>query len=215
MDCVWLLNNDTLVQPDCLLAMRNTLLQHADVGVCGSIIHFFDDPAIVQAIGGNGFNFRSGIAGQSVGRYQHENERPATTTLLGQIDYLSGCSMLIPRAALEQVGLLNERYFLYYEEIDWFVRNQRRFPTLIADRAILYHREGSAIGSPTTGRRASRLSDHHMFRSRVLFMSRYYPENSLYLIAGIFKDMAKRCLTGQIGSLPGIARAALGAWRDR
>ncbi len=215
MDCVWLLNNDTLVAPDCLHAMRETLALAGDVGVCGSIIHFFDHPEVIQAIGGNSFNFTTGIAGQSVGRYQHEDERPHASTQIDSIDYLSGCSMLIPRAALEQVGLLNDAYFLYYEEIDWFTRNQRRYPTLVADQAHLYHREGSAIGSPTTGRRASRLSDHHMFRSRVLFMCRYFPKHTAYVAAGILKDMLKRCLTGQVTSLPGIVNAAVSGWRDR
>lgn len=206
MDCVWLLNNDTLVEPDCLLQMRERLAIEGDRAVCGSVIHFFDRPEVIQAIGGNRFNRFTGIAGCSEGRFLHESDAPCTQRVASRLSYLSGCSMLMPRAFLEEVGLMNEDYFLYYEEIDWFTRNNGRFPPVIASGARLYHREGSAIGSPGWQRGASSLSDQHMYRSRLIFMRKYYPHWLPLCYLGALVEVGKRAVRGRLES----ARVILG-----
>lgn len=174
MDCIWLLNNDTLVEPGCLREMRQRLAAQNDRAVCGSMIHFFDRPDVIQAVGGNRFNRYTGVAACSEGRFVHESEAPCAAEVEGVLDYVSGCSMLVPRAYLEEVGLLGEDYFLYYEEIDWFTRNAGRYPIVIAPKARLYHREGSAIGSSGWQRAASSFADGHLYRSRLLYMRKYY-----------------------------------------
>jgi GT2 family glycosyltransferase len=197
MDCVWLLNNDTLVEPDCLMKMRDTLARAGDRAVCGSVIHFFDRPEVIQAVGGNGFNRFTGIASRSEGRFLHESQLHGTAETAATLSYLSGCSMLLPRAFLEQVGLMSEDYFLYYEEIDWFTRNRDRFPIVIAGGARLYHREGSAIGSPGWQRAASILSDRHMYRSRLIYMRKYRRRWLALCYLAALVEAGKRMLRGQ------------------
>lgn len=169
----WILNNDTLVEPGCLAAMRDTLTAMDNRAVCGSVIHFFDRPQVIQALGGNRFNRLTGVAARSEGRFRHESEPFCPVTTARRLAYVSGCSMMLPRRFLEEVGLMDEDYFLYYEEIDWFTRAAGRFPPCIAAQAHLYHREGSAIGSPGWQRRASAFSDYHLYRSRFLFMRKH------------------------------------------
>ena len=149
MSHVWILNNDTLVDPDCLSNMQRRLRQEATPRVCGTVIHFFDNPETIQAIGGNCFNQRTGVAAESEGRFRPENELGDCSLIEEKIDYISGCSMLIPRCLLQSVGLLNEEYFLYYEEIDWFTRAGVDSRPCIAIDAHIYHREGGSIGSPS------------------------------------------------------------------
>ena len=211
MDCVWLLNNDTLVEPDCLKHMRNRLAALDDRAVCGSMIHFFDNPEVIQAMGGNRFNRFTGVAGRSEGRFLHEDAVKSSGRAAQCLSYLSGCSMLLPRAFLEQVGLMSEDYFLYYEEIDWFTRNAGRFPIVIAEEARLYHREGSAIGSPGWQRAASRLSDQHMYRSRLIFMRKYHRRWLPLCYLAALGEVAKRVLKGHLGS----ARVILGELAGR
>ena len=197
MSHVWLLNNDTLVEPDCLLRMCRRLESHPRPAVCGAIIHFFDKPQVIQCIGGNRFDIRSGRARQSAGRYLHEERLPALSDIEQSLDYLSGCCMLLPRAFLDEVGLMNEDYFLYYEEVDWFTRAQRRFDLLVAGGARLYHREGGSIGSRSWRRGPSVLSDLHMFRSRQRFMRRYYPQWLWRCNLSNAMDIVKRLARGQ------------------
>lgn len=210
MDCVWLLNNDTLVEPDCHAQMRRQLALHGDRALCGSVIHFFDRPDIIQAIGGNRFNAFTGVAGCSEGRFLHESDFAGVDTAEAAVDYLSGCSMLLPRAFLEEVGLMGEDYFLYYEEIDWFVRNDRRFPLVIAEHARLYHREGSSIGSPGWQRPASRFADSHLYRSRLIFMRKHRRAwlPLCYLVA--FLDVGKQLLRGRFGNATAVLSVLLG-----
>ncbi|KZX55123.1 rhamnosyl transferase [Halioglobus sp. HI00S01] len=211
MDCVWLLNNDTLVEPDCLLRMRNRLAREQDRAVCGSVIHFFDQPDIIQAVGGNRFNAYTGVAACSEGRFLPEGELPSTDFTVKKLDYLSGCSMLIPRAALEQVGLLGEHYFLYYEEIDWFTRNANRFPMVIAEGARLYHREGSSIGSSGWQRSASAFADGHMYRSRLIFMRKHYPLRLpfCYLVAAL--QLVRKLFHGEYANVRTVLAVIVGA----
>lgn len=197
MDFVWLLNNDTLVEPGCLAAMVDRLASEASAAVCGSMIHFFDSPDVIQAIGGNRFNTRTGCAAMSEGRFTHESGDIDVAAIEASLDYLSGCSMLLPRNFLESVGLMNEDYFLYYEEIDWFTRASGRFKVCIAAEAVVYHREGAAIGSKSLRAAASTLSDFHMYRSRLTFMRTYYRQHMATCYLSCLADVTKRVIRGQ------------------
>ena len=210
MDYVWLLNNDTLVEPDCLGNMLLRLADSLPQAVCGSVIHFFDQPEIIQAVGGNRFNHLTGCAARSEGRFTHERTAMDIARIESELDYISGCSMLLPRDFLEHVGLMSEEYFLYYEEIDWFTRAAGRYTLRIARDAHLYHREGSAIGSRTLHRAASTLSDFHMFRSRLIYMRKYCLRFLGLCYADSWVEVAKRLLRGQYRNAWTVGRVLLG-----
>ena len=197
MEYAWLLNNDTLVEPDCLRNMLRCLASSPPRAVCGSMIHFFDQPEIIQAVGGNRFNRLTGCAARSEGRFSHERAALDINRIESELAYLSGCSILLPRDFLEHVGLMSEDYFLYYEEIDWFTRAAGRYTLRIAGDARLYHREGSSIGSRTLHRTASPLSDFHMFRSRLIFMRKYCQRFLALCYVDSWVEVAKRLMRGQ------------------
>ncbi len=209
MESVWLLNNDTIVEAGCLDAMRRRIRIQGAPAVCGSVIHFFHDPQRIQCLGGNRFDHRRGLAGESEGRHLHEDALPGEAEMEAALSYLSGCSLLLGRSFLEDVGLLNEDYFLYYEEIDWFTRAAGRYRLLVARDAHLYHREGSSIGSRSWRRGPSLTSDRYMFESRLRFMARYHPQWLWRCRLHNWLDVAKRLLKGQWRNALVIARANL------
>lgn len=210
MSHVWVLNNDTLVERDCLQRMLQRLQREDAPAVCGSMIHFFDRPEIIQAIGGNRFNRLTGSAAGSEGRFSHERSPLDTTAVEGKISYISGCSLLLPREFLETVGLMNEDYFLYYEEIDWFTRAAGRFAICIAGDARLYHREGASIGSKSLHSPASALAEFHMYRSRMIYMRKYHPASLLLCYAHSWIAVAKKALQGQFRNAATVAAVLLG-----
>ena len=210
MDYVWILNNDTLVEPDCLRNMVRRLKSEPGDAVCGSIIHFFDKPEIIQAIGGNRFNHFTGCADCSEGRFTHEQATLDITTIESELDYISGCSMLLPRKFLETVGLMSEDYFLYYEEIDWFTRAQGRYKICIAKDARLYHREGAAIGSKNWQRPASVLSDFYMFRSRLTYMRKHSRRFLGLCYVDSWLEVGKRLLRRQYSNAWTVGSVLLG-----
>jgi GT2 family glycosyltransferase len=209
MAYAWLLNNDTLVEPGCLAAMRGALIERSDQAVCGSVIHFFDRPDVIQALGGNRFNRLTGIAARSEGRFLNESESFCPVATADKLAYVSGCSMLLPRQFLEKVGLMDEDYFLYYEEIDWFTRAGERFPPCIAADAHLYHREGSAIGSAGWKRRATAFADFHLYRSRFLFMRKHYLARLPLCFAAALLASGKCLIRGQVANVRAVFMAMM------
>lgn len=210
MEYVWVLNNDTLVEPDCLSNMIRRLESTGERAVCGSMIHFFDQPEVIQAIGGNRFNRLTGTAACSEGRFTHESSAPDFHDIEHQLAYISGCSLLLPRDFLETVGLMSEDYFLYYEEIDWFTRAAGRYKLCIAPDARIYHREGRSIGSKSLHTMASPLSDFHMFRSRLIFMDKHYRQFAALCYADSWLAVVKRLVQGQYRNALTVGSVLLG-----
>jgi GT2 family glycosyltransferase len=212
MSHVWILNNDTLIDPDCLANMQARLQRETTAKVCGSVIHFFDSPETIQAIGGNCFSTRTGIAAESEGRFMPEHELKDCHLIEEKIDYVSGCSMLIPRSLLQSVGLLNEDYFLYYEEIDWFARAGHCLRPCIAVDAHVYHREGGSIGSPSWKQTTpSLLADFHIFRSKHLFMRKHHRGNLIWCYMDSFVAVLKRVMRGQFRNALVVLSVLFGA----
>ena len=175
MTHAWLLNNDTLVEPDCLLKMLRRLEAENSPAICGSRVMFYDDPSVIQALGGNKFNKWTGNASPSLGRYWPEKQQRNPADIEKALDYISGCSMLIPREFIEDIGLMEESYFLYYEEIDWAVRAKDKYKAVYADDAVLYHKEGGSIGSASLDTRPSALSEFYCFRNKLRFTRKHFP----------------------------------------
>lgn len=174
MSHVWLLNNDTLVEPQAL----NALVKQEQLNrpcVVGSLLKFFDDPTVIQAVGGNRYNRFTGIASESLGRYLPEDTEIDLDDYEAQLDYICGASMLLSREYLNSVGLMEERYFLYYEEIDWSVRSKDQFPLKVALDSVVYHKEGSSIGSASMTTAPSPFSEFCKVRAKLWFTAKFYP----------------------------------------
>lgn len=210
---VWLLNNDTLVEADALANMIARLEREPAPAICGSRLMFADDPYVVQAIGGNGYNRWTGNASASLGRYLPESAHIDVSEYEQRLDYLCGASMLLPRAFLEQVGLMQEDYFLYYEEVDWMTRNAGRFLQVIAADAVVYHKEGSSIGSASLATRPSPLSEYYLFRNKLRFTLRHHPHCFATCYLATWGQVFNRLRRGYVDSALRIAAILLGLGR--
>lgn len=210
MTHAWVLNNDTLVEPDTLANMIQRMADAPQDSVCGSMIHFFDQPERIQAIGGNRFNPLTGCAARSEGRFLHETDVSSLATAEASLAYISGCSLLLPRRFLATVGLMSEDYFLYYEEIDWFTRAAGAFELRLARDAVVYHREGSAIGSAGWQRAASPLAEYYNARSRLIFMRKFRPVLLPLCYSHMCLQLLRRLSQGQFANVRVIAAALLG-----
>ena len=87
-----------------------------------------------------------------------------------QVDFVLGACLMIRRAAMEQVGLLDERYFMYCEEMDWCKRlGQAGWGVWCEPGAVVVHREAQS------SRQTRWPSYVEKWRSRFIFYERYYP----------------------------------------
>ena len=165
MDYIWLLNNDTLATPDSLQQLINLIQRHPEIGICGSTLLSMCHPSYVLALGGGRLRHSTGTT-KHIGEGRHwpfpEEDGGELESQL--MDYVVGASMLVSRAFVETAGLMDEGYFLYYEEIDW----ARRLPPGIslgyAPSSVIYHREGGTTGG---------LIRSHYYRSLIRFTWRH------------------------------------------
>ena len=127
---VWLLNNDTLVEPDALTQLVAKTQREPALGLCGSTLLYEAQRDTVQALGGAHYNRWLGTVAH-LGQHEPWPQKLDTEKLErrveGRLSYLIGASMLASRRFLETVGLLQPDYFLYFEELDWAARARGRF----------------------------------------------------------------------------------------
>jgi GT2 family glycosyltransferase len=174
-DYIWLLNNDTVVEPQALSAMIQRMRAVPNAGICGSTILDYEDPLRIQALGGARYLKWAGIGAQ-IGANRKWPLCVQAEPIENAMSYVAGASMLVSRQFLETVGLMAESYFLYFEEIDWTRRSAGRFKLAYAPDSIVYHKQGSAIGSSRTDRPRSPGAFYWLTRSRLKFTAKYHPE---------------------------------------
>jgi GT2 family glycosyltransferase len=92
-----------------------------DAGICGSTLLYYDDPSKVQAWGGSVYN-RWVARGGNIGSCASTTPLPNAEEVEKKMGYVIGASMLVRRQFLEEIGLMEEGYFLTFEEIDWATR---------------------------------------------------------------------------------------------
>jgi len=198
---VWLLNNDTVVDPGALLALVRRMLADPGIGICGSTLLDYTSPCNVQALGGARFNRWRGDASVIFpADYPGLTEAALAERVERDMDYVVGASMLVSRAFLDRIGLLSEQYFLYFEEPDWARRAQGQFRLGYCADSVVYHRLGSTTGDAARGF----FGTYHMFRSRVIFVAQFDPWAlpTMYLLCSL--DVAKALLQRRFARAHGI-----------
>jgi GT2 family glycosyltransferase len=188
-DYVWLLNNDTVVDTNALNALLARIRKQQNIGMCGSTLRFYDDKDIVQAIGGVSFNFLK-ARGTQLGQGLHYSDPEIIKLATAEPTYIAGASLLVSSHFLRDVGLMEESYFLYFEEIDWAMRAKPRWVTAIAIDSIVYHKEGASIGTDSRAKRSA-LSQYYLHRNLI----RFYALRKTWLLPVAFfssiKEIAK------------------------
>ncbi|HEX4030318.1 MAG TPA: glycosyltransferase family 2 protein [Terracidiphilus sp.] len=187
----WILNNDTVVDPQSLDAMMHMMLERNDIGLCGSLNLSYVNPEEVQTEGGNKYSRWTGRVAKRRKYFVHNlPPRPA------EFDYVNGASMLASRDFLEKVGLMEESYFLYFEEMDWAMRAKGQFTLGYARESVIYHKEGKAIGSNGDRMSRSLRSEYYLTKNRVLFTRRFFPWALPTVIAAIGAAALERICRG-------------------
>lgn len=191
-DYVWLLNNDTTVASNALTSLVETAMSDPQIAFVGSKIYYYDQPNVIWCVGGT-------IDLEEGGRTDHpgmgQDDR-GQFDAVSDVGYVSGCSLLASRAAIDDIGLLPEEYFLYFEETDWNVAAQRKgYRTVQASASHVWHKYAEA------GEYKDRFI-YYSFRNRIRIVCKYAPKH-------IFKALKVNLdlLAGHISSAPGRARS--------
>jgi GT2 family glycosyltransferase len=161
---VWLLNNDTLVEPDALTALVEAAEAHQRFGIVGSKIYFAGGERIIDHAGcaWDPSRCRTGHIGLGevdVGQYDE----------LTSVDFVDGCSMLARKTVIEEIGLLDDRFFAYLEDLDWCTRARQAGWDIAYVPGSVIHHKGGSVAEPAP-------YQHYLFSRNLLrYVSKHHP----------------------------------------
>jgi GT2 family glycosyltransferase len=163
---IWLLNNDTIVEPNALCYLVKKAEELRCAGIIGSMILEQNDRNIINHSGGRIYPYSGLCVHLERGRrYDRARENSDTSP-----SFVTGCSLLARVQMIREVGMLDERYFLYWEDADWCVRARRMgWEIGIAYESEVYHKSSSSLGS------ASPLKSYYVARNSLRFVWKLYP----------------------------------------
>lgn len=175
---ILLLNNDTIVTPKFL----SELIENADFRtIVTPRIMYWKEKSKVWYAGGK--------LSMKIGRAWHKNidkkVNLKTDNSVEKVSFVSGCCMLIDKNILQKIGLLDEDFFLYYEDTEFCWRAQLQdIQLLYIGYSIIYHNVSSSTGHN------SDLMNYYKIRNRFYLIDRY--------IHGINKILAKAYALAEI-----------------
>jgi GT2 family glycosyltransferase len=160
-----LLNNDTLVAPNFLSEMVRVTEENPAIGLANPKILYHEPPDRIWYAGGaykRGWSLAKhfGVNRRDNGKYNQ----------LCEVSFTTGCALLVKADVVRKVGLLDEVFFLGYEDLDWCVRAQNAgFKAIYIPSAVIWHRAGydtkKNLGKP--------LKDFYYARNSVLFARKH------------------------------------------
>ena len=202
-DLCLLLNNDAFPAQGMLTAL---LLEFTgEIGLVSPIILYESSPDKIWFGGGEQDRRLLSLKG----RGQGEPDGPMWKKSR-DVDYLLGTCLLVNLKAASRVGLMDERFFMYYEDLDWSIRfRQNGYRLRLVADARLYHRVAvSSGGHDSPGRH------YHLARSSVLFFAKHSDKGHTLLIiffrlANAIKTVTGFLLTGEFQNIRATTR---GLW---
>ncbi|HEX9167895.1 MAG TPA: hypothetical protein VF886_03075 [Roseiarcus sp.] len=103
-----------------------------------------------------------------------------------RMDSPTGPSIYVTRDCIERIGLMDESFFLYWEEVDWAMRAKATSGLGYAYRSVVPHVMGTTTGSSGGRAKRSAFSVYLMHRNQVHFVRRHYPRWFLWTMCVAF-----------------------------
>ena len=219
-DFVLILNNDTVVDRNLILALLNTAKKRPKAGLISPKIYFAKGfefhkarykksqlGKVIWYAGGN-MNWDN-VLGSNCGVDEVDKGQHGKII---ETDFATGACVLMRKKAIEEVGMFDEQYFMYLEDADLSYRMKvRGWKVLYSPKGILWHKVAQ---SPGIG---SDLNDYFITRNRLIFGMRY---SSLRTRYALYKESLKLLLRGRKWQKKGvidfyIMRYKRGSWSDK
>lgn len=171
-DYVLIINNDTIVDPDFLEPMVKLCEEDESIGIASAKIYYLDKPDTLW--------FNGGSYHPCTGRVKHFNwgEKDVGQQPLSEVTFITGCLWLIPKKIFKDVGFINEKYFMYVEDLEYCQRVlQSGYSLRVTMNSRIYHKVGSGSGGETTY-----FSSYWTTRNKLFFMK----DNTRFICMPLF-----------------------------
>jgi hypothetical protein len=201
---VWILNPDTEPRPDALAELVNYAARRGK-GMVGSRLILITEPERVQTRGLAWQKLRASVV--AIDRYALASVEPDIDELERRLDAPSGASIYATRELIDRIGLMDERYFLYVEDLEWGCRAKKSGAVGYAHRSIVPHKGGTTIGTASRRIDRSRLSVYLESRNRILFVRKNFP---LWLPWTVVMGLAHAATFTTVGAFGNLVAALRG-----
>ncbi len=172
-DCnyILLLNNDTVVDPEFLAEMIKVAEADSAIGITGAKVYYYDFPERLQSVWGEIDLWRgharivppaisASIRSREIDRGQYDQVK--------EVDWVTGCCFLIKKDAVEKIGLLDEGYFSFWEELDYCLEARKSgYKTVFAPKAKVWHKLLRSAG------KIPGFAEYYSVRNRFRFMRKH------------------------------------------
>lgn len=200
---IWLLNNDTIIDRNALTILE--AFKDPRVGVVGSKIYFApgheyhkdryakkEQGKVIWYAGGivdwaNMYASHRGV--DEVDRKQYDKIEETT--------FITGCSMMVRREVFDKIGLLDDAYYLYFEDLDFCLRALKAgYKLVYYPKSVIWH-----VNAGSSGGAGNPLHDYYLTRNRLRIGVRYAPMRTKFALI--------REAIGFVLSGPSVKRAAV------
>jgi GT2 family glycosyltransferase len=214
-DFFWVLNNDTIVDRLSLLSLVGGF-ENSKVGLTGSKIYFSPGREfhydrykenqrgkVLWYAGGiidwnNIYGSHRGVDEIDRGQYDMVEDTP----------FVTGCSLMIRRSCLEKIGMFDEHYFAYLEDLDLSVRaKQNGYSVKYIPKSIVWHHNAGSTARP-----GNVLQQYYMTRNRLYFGMKYASARTKLALA---REAFRLAIRGSEAEKKAVIDAALGRYGKR
>lgn len=169
---VFVLNEDTILAPECLSSLIDVGERETDIGIVGPMVYHYDEPEVIQSAGGKiGPDWSAWHLAQNDvdhGQYKVSHE----------VDWISGCAIMVRREVIDEIGMLDERFFYYWEETEWCLRAKKSGWKIVqVPQAKLWHKGVQQDYEPSAS------VTYYNTRNRLLMLSKHQAPVHARLVA--------------------------------
>jgi GT2 family glycosyltransferase len=157
---ILVINNDTVVKPDFLNHLVDAMENNKDAVAAGGTIYYHYDKTKVWYAGGRLIRWR----GLAVHNHKNQSLDPSLLNGVENVTFITGCLMLFRVSALNAIGIEDERFFMYLDDIEYSARIiARGYKMLYVPKAVIYHKIMSEEQNP--------FKVYFSVRNRLLFIN--------------------------------------------
>jgi len=187
-EIIFLLNDDTKIHPDLIRVLVEELESSPQTGIVGPKIYFMREPDKIWFAGGK----IDWAKGESYHLGRNLTDKELIGDLKKEVDFITGCALMIKREVINKIGLLDEIFFAFCEDADWCQKAKK------AGYQIIYVPFGGVwhIKSATASRLPLIKQKFLTYRNRFIFFMRHAPPRCkisflINFIADIFQWLVK------------------------
>lgn len=142
-DFILVLNNDVVVEREFLKPLLDVLEKENSVGVVTPKVYYFDRPDTIYSAGGTYSRFLCSGVGNNNGMVERDHNRRKDR--VQDVSFAPGCALMIRREVLEKVGAFDEKFFMYFEDLEFSQRVREHFRIVFTPHSRIFHKVGAGI----------------------------------------------------------------------